>query len=161
MELGEREQEAIHSVFHRLETRWHEPAHDDARHTWDPLPFWLFLDGVRTAEPQVRGRRFLDVGCGIGTKLAIMHELGWEVAGIERHGPYVKDAQELMHERPNSITHADAFDVPVFDADLVYMYRPMKSDDDEDLLEQHVLARVAPGTVMFFPTRRTPEVWVA
>lgn len=153
MELGEREREAIHSVFHRLETRWHEGFDSGAYHAWDPLPFWDFLAGVRAAEPHVQGKRFLDVGCGIGTKVAIMHELGWETSGIERNGPYVKAARELMHERPLSISHADAFDVDTFDADLVYMYRPMKSDEDEARLEAHVAAGLGPGTVLFLPVR--------
>ncbi len=152
-ELGELEREAIHSLLHRLETRWHDSFDSGPYHAWNPLPFWDFLDGVRAAEPYAHGRRFLDVGCGIGTKLALMHELGWDVSGIDRHEPYVEAARELMHERPRSVTHGDAFDFEVFDADLVYMYRPMKSEDDTDALEQHVARRLPAGAVLFLPTR--------
>jgi SAM-dependent methyltransferase len=153
------ENEALHSTFHRLETRWHQPIGEPSdSHGWDPLPFWMFFDGIRECAALIpEGRRFLDVGCGIGTKLSIMFHLGWTVSGIELRREYVESARELIPEA--TIVHADAFDVEQFDADVVYMYRPMKSEPDEDRLEAHVRERAASGTVLFFPTRS--EVTVA
>lgn len=58
------------------------------------------------------------------------------------------------------MTTADIFDVDRFDADLVYMYRPARSDYLEERLEAHVLEHAEPGTVMFWPLRHDPEVWV-
>lgn len=160
MTREEAEREAIHGLLHRLERRWSLPIPDaSVWHAYDPLPFCHFLDRVREAERLTTGRRFLDIGCGIGSKLALMSALGWETHGIDRHLPYVEAARELVPEA--KVEHADAFDVGAFDADLVYMYRPAVSDELEDRLEQHVLERVVPGAVMFWPLRHDPEVWVA
>jgi SAM-dependent methyltransferase len=160
VELAGEECEALHGLIHRLERRWNLLPIPDRRfhHAYDPLPFWHFLAGVQAAARLVRGRRFLDVGCGIGSKLALMHHLGWTAAGIDRHRPYIDAAAELVPEA--SLAHGDAFDIPHFDTDLVYMYRPMISDEQEDALETHILAHVDPGTVMFWPLRHDPEVWV-
>jgi len=154
------EREALHSTFHRLEQRWNTTPIPDqtVSHAWDALPFWFFLDGLRQAAELTEGRRFMDVGCGIGTKLAIAHHLGWQVSGIEKHEPYARAARDLIPEA--SVQVVDAFDCETFDADVVYMYRPMRSDHDQERLETHVLAHSRPGTVMFWPVRHNPEVWV-
>ena len=146
--------------MHRLEQRWNVlPIPDaDVWHAYDPLPPALFLPGLRQAAELTQGRRFLDVGCGIGRNMALAWSLGWQVAGIERHGPYAEAARELLPEA--DVYCEDAFDVDSFDADLVYMYRPARADAAEEWLEAHVLACLRPGTVCFFPTRRDPEVWV-
>ncbi len=158
--ITDAELEAVHTFIFRLETRWLPEEQPDTtnHHAYDSLPFWLFLEGIRPAIELASGKRFLDIGCGIGSKLAIMKQLGFDVAGIERFGPYAETARTLMDGQAE-IVHANALDLDVFDADLVYMYRPMKSDEDEDRLEQHVRERVTAGTVLFFPTRS--EVTVA
>lgn len=119
---------------------------------WDPLPFWEFLEGLRDAVQLSRGSSFLDVGCGIGTKLALAHHLGFAVAGIERHAPYAAAARDLVPEA--TVICADAFDVDELPpSDLVYMYRPMINDCDEERLEEHIRALLAPGTVLWLPHR--------
>lgn len=168
MNLTQPEMETIHSAFFRLETRWHDPVIEPLPfHAWDALPFWEFLAGMRAATPHVTGRRFLDIGCGIGTKLSLMYHLGWQVSGIELHAKYCTAARELMPEA--SIVHANVMDVEEFDADLVYMYRPARSNEDEERIEQHVVGRLESGTVLFLPMRRvaplglraiTPEIGV-
>lgn len=131
---------------------------NDVWHAYDPLPFWEFLAGIRIASELTEGRRFLDLGCGIGTKLAIMHGLGWDVTGVEHHAPYVEAARELIPEA--SVHLGDICDLVPIEADLVYMYRPAVSDDLEAEVERVVLDWGKPGTVMFWPFRHTPEVWV-
>jgi SAM-dependent methyltransferase len=150
--LTDGESEAIHSTLFRLETRWHSPSVEQSPyHAWDSLPFWLFLDAIRVAAAHAPGRRFLDIGCGIGTKLALMFHLGYEVAGIDRRQDYIGAAHELVPEA--TLTCVDAFDVERFDADIVYMYRPAKSDELEDALEAHVCSRLRHDTVLVLPTR--------
>lgn len=124
---------------------------------YDPLPIADFFSGVQIAVPFTRGRRFLDIGCGIGTKLMLMHYLGWEVAGIDRHEPYVKAARKLIPEA--SLTCADLRDVGSFTADFVYMYRPGVSDALEDALERHVISCLTPGTVLYLPLRTFNSSW--
>ena len=149
----------MHSVMHRLEQRWNVlPIPDtDVWHAYDPLPPALFLPGLARAAELTEGRRFLDVGCGVGRNMALAYALGWQVAGIERHAPYVSAARELLPEA--TVYCDDARDVDSFDADLVYLYRPARADDLERRLEEHVLAHLGPGTACFFPLH-DPEVWV-
>ncbi len=154
------EAEAIHATLHRLEQRWNVVPIPDNRvwHAWDPLPFWDFFRGVRRAAELTDRRRFLDLGCGIGTKLAIMDGLGWQVSGIDHHEPYVEAARELVPEA--EIRLSNILDCEQLDADLVYMYRPAREENLEVAVEQHVLSVVAPGSVMFWPLRHSPEVWL-
>lgn len=149
--------EAVHQTLHRLERRWLPPFPPDADvfYAYDPLPVAEFFPTVEVASALTSGRRFLDVGCGIGTKLALMHVLEWEVAGIDRHLPYLEIARDLVPEA--TLTHADLRDVESFDADLVFMYRPGVSDETAVALELHVAQRVSAGTLLFLPTRTLPE----
>lgn len=148
--------EAVHQTLFRLEQRWLPPTPDaDVFFAYDPLPVAMFFPTIEVAAKETAGRRFLDVGCGIGTKLALMHVLGWQVAGIERHEPYAATARELVPEA--AVTTTDLRDVELFDADLVYMYRPGVSDEMASTLECHVAERVRPGTLLFLPTRPLPS----
>ena len=161
------EYEALYTTLHRLEQRW-LPAQPDPSEffDWDPLPLKDFLVVMRVAMAASRGRRFLDVGCGIGTKLAFMLGMGWDVAGIDRHKPYLDAAGELCPGA--ALTCADARDVEFFDADIVYMYGPARDEPLRTEIERHVIERIAPGTVLVVPTRKlrfglrqlAPEVWV-
>lgn len=62
---------------------------------------YLFPREVRRLGQQVRyahyipGGRLLDVGCGNGTYLAYMRDLGWEVEGVEVDHRAVEQAQKL------------------------------------------------------------------
>ena len=141
-----------------LERPWLLPLPDTGPwHGYDPLPLRDFFAGVRTAAALTDGRRFLDVGCGIGTKLMLMDRLGWQTAGIERIEEYANHARELNPAA--RIVTADLIDVGEFTADLVFMYRPAKDDDLEEKVEAHVLAHTPPGSVMFWPFRHEPQVW--
>ena len=157
--LDPRWAEAIHQAFHRLERRWvlPIPSEQPEFHVYDPLPVAEFLPAIETASKATAGRRFLDVGCGIGTKLALMLALGWQVAGIELRRRYVLAASELVPEA--SVVCADLRDVAEFDADLVYCYRPARADELETEIERYVVDRVRPSTLLFFPTRDLPDAW--
>lgn len=155
MNLDDATLEALHQTFHRLESRWVPPVPPvDHWFAYDPLPLALFLPGIASATAHQTGRRFLDVGCGIGTKLALMHALGWEVAGVDRHEPYLAAAAEMVPEA--DLRLADLFDLDGFDADLVYMYRPAVSDRLAEEAERHVIAGMSPGSLLFLPTRTPP-----
>jgi SAM-dependent methyltransferase len=160
--------ETVYQTISRLEQRWIPPSiPDHSRYfAYDPLPPALFFPGLKAAAEVANGTRFLDVGCGIGTKLAMAHYLGFEVAGIDRHEPYIEMARELVPEA--ELVVADLEDVKKFDADIIYMYRPGKSERMATRLEKHVVAHAKKGAVVFLPTRNpkwlsapaAPEVWV-
>lgn len=159
MILSVEEREALHGAIHRLEQRWQNAALDDPDwHIYDRLPFWEFVEGLRRADELASGRRFVDLGCGIGTNMAIAYHLGWQVYGVDKRAEYVEAARELLPEA--RIEQIDLTLIAELDADVVYMYRPARSDELEDELEEHVLSIVSTGTVCFWPLRRDPEVWV-
>ncbi len=146
--------EALHQTLWRLEQRWLPPTPDaTVHHAYEALPPAIFLPPLLTLGPG-DGRTFLDVGCGIGRCLALAACLGWNVSGIDRHQPYLVSASDLVPEA--LLTHADAFDVQSFDADVVYLYRPMVSADNEADLERHVIERMIPGAILFLGTTDPP-----
>lgn len=152
MDITEVELEAIHQTFFRLETRWVGSLPDASVYFgYDALPIAEFLPSIQEAMRLTSGRRFIDIGCGIGTKLALMHCLGWQVAGLDRHLPYIETARELVPEA--DLIHADLREIDRFDADLVYMYRPGVSEELEAELERHVTERMQPANMLFLPDR--------
>lgn len=153
MDVNEIEGQAIYETMSRLERRWIDGVPDNSVwHAYDSLPVALFLPTVREASELVSGRRFLDLGCGIGTKLALMRAMGWEVAGVERHEPYAVAARDLVPEA--EIRLANISEVHELEADLIYMYRPAVSLEGEERLEEHVFEKARKGTLVFLPVRR-------
>lgn len=154
-QLTETELEAVHQTFHRLETRWHLPIPPvNGWHVYDPLPIAMFVEGIRVAISHTKGLRFADLGCGIGTKLAFMHALGFEVFGVDHVHHYIEAARELIPQA--HLTEGDIRDYNP-DADIVFMYRPARSDDLEEEMEQTVAARMRPGSVLYLPVRPLPD----
>lgn len=96
-------------------------------------------------------RTFTDLGCGIGTKLAFMHHLGYRVIGVDIHAPYLVAAHELVPEA--ELHHSDIRDFAEIPAGIVFMYRPMVSEQDEEELERHVLEHMQPGSILMLPAR--------
>jgi 2-polyprenyl-3-methyl-5-hydroxy-6-metoxy-1,4-benzoquinol methylase len=149
--VNQLEYEALHQTIWRLEQRWVPPIPDaSVWHAYDPLPWAEFMQGVRVAAEHAP-RTFLDIGCGIGTKLAFMYALGWRVSGIDRHQPYIDAAQELVPEA--TLFCADIREVTELPYDVIYMYRPAVSEELEQEVERHVVSHLEPGTVVFAPHR--------
>lgn len=138
--------EALHQTLWRLESRWTPPIPDaNVYHAYERLPLIDFLPLLREAG-EAGGRTFMDIGCGIGTNLLMVYLMGWKVIGIDHHAPYLDSAAKLVPEA--TLILSNAFDVESFDADVVYMYRPMVSAGDEDRLENHVLSRMKTGATL-------------
>lgn len=162
--------EALYQLLSRLEAKWLPPAPpNDVFHAYDPLPLSIFLDGLPVIEEHASGRRFLDVGCGLGTKLAFMHYMGWKVFGIDRWPAYIEVAKEFVPEA--TLTCIDAGSVDKFDADVVYSYRPVVRDVEEWALENHIAGGMKPGALLWLPCRNaqtpvsgcekiTTDIWV-
>jgi SAM-dependent methyltransferase len=158
MNVNEQQMEALYQATYALERCLMPPIPDATEFfAYDPLPWAIFLPLIEHAADLTEGRRFLDVGCGIGTKLAYMRYLGWEVAGIERHEPYAQAARVISEAE---VAVADVFEVETFDADVVYSYRLGVTEETQGRVEAHLLGRMRPGAVLVLPTR-PPEVRVA
>lgn len=88
--------------------------------------------------------RFLDVGCGLGSKVGIALSLGFDAYGIEINPYYAAIASE--HVGTNRILCTDAVGFCNYaNFDVIYFYNPMVSDD----IEQAIMANAKMGTIVY------------
>ncbi len=146
--------EALYQLLSRLEAGWLADVAIPSTGTYfayDPLPPRDFLAPLAVVETQAPGRRFFDVGCGMGTKLAFMHYLGWAVGGVDVYEQYIDVARRFVPEA--DLRTLNAFDLQSTEADVVYAYRPCRSDEHELALEHHLLSIMTSGTLLWLPCR--------
>lgn len=144
---------AIHELIARLERRWVLPVPSfDRWHPYDPLPVHQFLKSIEQISVYAKGKNFIDLGCGIGTKLSLMFSLGWKVSGIDFYERYIEICKEFIPEANTSVQ--DIRDLKKLDYDVIYMYRPALSDEDEDEIEQHVVSLMNQGSILYLPLRK-------
>lgn len=94
------------------------------------------------------GARFLDVGCGLGNKVWIAQELGFDAHGIEVNEKYVEIAQNLVD--PQRVLCQDATTYADYGRyDVIYFFNPMPSG----ALEAAVLGGARQGALIFHATR--------
>ena len=76
--------------------------------------------------------KFLDVGCGIGDKVFIAKEMGFEAHGIEKDERLFNIADKYLL----NIQNIDAFDFNEYDKfDIIYMYHPFRDIEKQIKLE--------------------------
>jgi SAM-dependent methyltransferase len=115
-----------------------------ASYGWEPLPV---VDFLREMDIVGRGesRRFLDVGSGIGEKLALAGLLGFAPQGIEI------DPELAYHSRrffPYPVEVVDAYDFRSYHRyDVIYCYRPMIEVSDQVELNSVIAERMNPGAL--------------
>ena len=112
---------------------------------WMPFSWPDFVALVAEALPEVTGDRFLDIGCGVGSKMLLAEEIfGLNVRGVERVPEYVKEARQ----RGLIVTEADALGWDGYgEYDLVFFNRPFYDQDLQGQLEAQVWADMKPGAV--------------
>lgn len=143
---------ALDQTLQAVEALW-APRHPD----WaseqfygrEPLPASNFLAGIGVLGA-AQGRTFLDVGCGVGTKMHLVRMLGWDyISGLDRYEPYVSAAHDLCPWAKiwtDEATTCDRYS----EFDVVYMYRLCVSEEDEIALEKLIVSRMKPGALAFF-----------
>ncbi len=99
----------------------------------------------------LRGRprsqvRFLEVGCGIGTKTAIARLAGLPSTGIDLRPGYIELARELYPDC--RFECANALDFNYADFDLVYYHLPLIGDDAMYELERRILTQLPCGGML-------------
>lgn len=99
--------------------------------------------------------RFLDVGCGGGTKILAATRYFRQADGLEYDQGYAESARrslQIIGVSNSTVLHADAM---VFDAysdyDVIYFFRPLLSDAHLEKLEQRIIALARPGTILVAP----------
>src|SRR5215831_11774913 len=116
---------------------------------WIPVRLELFFQGMATARAELGlGRhRFLEVGCGLGTKLALAHELGFEAVGIDIHRPYLEVCwRTFPHVAASQCSMADFQNWGEFD--LVYVARPVTSVAAQMIASHRILEGMRPGALL-------------
>lgn len=117
----------------------------DTEFGWCPYDIRVFLRLLAAAVYASRNGRFLDLGCGIGTKCVLAESVGLRAEGIERVPAYIAQARE--------------WDVTVHEADLlewtsysgygiVYVNHPLRGEEAEEEFERKLEGLLDPGTVL-------------
>jgi SAM-dependent methyltransferase len=82
----------------RLDRDWQRKVPEDDRRyaPWMPFSVPAFTALLAEAMPEADGDRFLDIGCGPGSKLLIARDVfGLDAHGFDRNGEYVAAARSL------------------------------------------------------------------
>lgn len=126
-----------------------------------PLPATIFMAdsqaAFRVALAQRAGHpiRFMDVGCGGGTKLLLAAQIFETVHGLEFDPGYVRAARQMA-------ATLDLDDVEIFQADaraferysdydVLYFFQPMADPAGLRELEDHISRRAREGTILMAP----------
>ena len=127
-----------------------------------------FIELICQARKLTSGRSFIDIGCGIGTKLAIACAIGLEVAGLDFRPEYLELAGRVAPGAELLLGDAEAFDG--YDRfDVVYSFQILTEFEPLEALEHLYAERIAPGAVLVLLgrwdaelpelERLAPEIW--
>lgn len=110
---------------------------------WLPYPLAGFITYMTDAVREAPGPRFLDVGCGPGTKLIVAEALfDLQCAGIEIIPAYVSQARA----RGLRVARADARTFPSYGyADIVYINKPV---EPQEPFERFVMQNMRQGAIL-------------
>ncbi|MCI0529052.1 MAG: hypothetical protein L0Y56_16575 [Nitrospira sp.] len=116
---------------------------------------------VREVEGEIalKNYQFLDVGAGVGGKIAIarsaifnrrLTKARWHVKGLEVEPRYIEGAR-MFHDEYGDEPPVFSEDALTFEYyknyELIYFYCPMENDDLQRKLERTIYERAAEGTV--------------
>lgn len=121
---------------------------DDARFLpWMPYSWPDFVSMTAEALPELTGRKYLEVGCGPGSRMLLAREIfGLEVSGFDRVPEYAGYAAELL-QLP--VTCEDALEYKDYGKhDLLWVNRPIRDHELQQRLEAKIWDEMAPGAVV-------------
>jgi methyltransferase family protein len=113
---------------------------------YQPYPERHFLPLLFAAIRYATGPKFLDVGCGPGTKMRLAEAFGFDAYGIDYAQAHVEAANRGRAEPHAWQADARSWD-RYRDFDLLLLNRPMEGPEQEDL-ELHVMTGMRPGGVL-------------
>jgi len=122
---------------------------EENRHRWVPFPCGSFVDACIEAfyltGGVVKSKKFLDIGCGIGTKV-MLADVFFDAHGLELKEEYLSVAKIIGCR---NVWQADAMEYEGYgDYDILYFYCPFRDDALESNFEKHVYRHMKPGTVL-------------
>src|ERR1700722_2231215 len=108
-----------------------------------------FLAIMSDCVANARGKQFLDVGCGPGTKMTLAQQIfGLYPVGIEIDAEMAAVAKGWFGA---SVYEDDALAFPAHryeGFDIIWLYRPFKDSVKEDELERLIMHRMKPGAIL-------------
>ena len=113
---------------------------------WMPSDVAQYLVLLIEALAEAPGGRFLEIGCGPGTKMMLARELfGLDVTGFDRVPEYVVAAKE----QGLNVAECDAFDFQDYNKfDIVFFNRPFRDREVQCDLEKMVYSKIRRGAVV-------------
>ena len=92
------------------------------------------------------GARFLDLGCGVGTKVLRAQRSGLDAWGLELRPRYVR----IAHKLGAQVIEGDARKVidVIEDFDCVYLFHLLVDVEAEKALEQRTMTLMRPGSLL-------------
>jgi SAM-dependent methyltransferase len=122
---------------------------EDVWYAWQPLPLLDFFRGLSiVAKVAPDAKTFLDVGSGIGTKLALARLSGYVATGVEHHEPYASASRRLFPGEEVIVAEAEGFD-GYSRYDVVYSYRICVNPDHQSRLNRVIADQLRPGALFF------------
>jgi hypothetical protein len=121
---------------------------DDTQYKWVPFPCGTFVEICIDAFfvlGQDRTKKFLDIGCGIGTKVMLADVL-FDAHGFDINEEYLNLANQIGCKRTFI---QDAMSYEGYDEyDFLYFYRPFKDDTLEREFEERVYQKMKSGALL-------------
>lgn len=128
---------------------------------WSHKAFCAALEIVKNLRNDVdTALKFIDVGCGIGSKVFLADRAGLDAYGIEMHPKYVEAARKLLivgrhayYQRADEklsshIIHGDGRKHNYSPYDVIYFFNPMRNQELEKQLEERIFATAKPGALI-------------
>ncbi len=113
---------------------------------WMPSDVAQYLVLLIEAIAEAPGKKFLEIGCGPGTKMMLARDLfGLDVTGFDRVTEYVAAAKEQGLDA----WQCDAFDCQAYGKfDIVFFNRPFRDRPTQAKLEKQVYSKIRRGAVV-------------
>ena len=109
--------------------------------------------------------RFLDVGCGGGTKLVMASHFFRQADGLEYNSVFAENARRTLHITKTegaSVIEDDALRFENYaDYDVIYFYRPISNDALLAKMEKTIVDQATPKTIIIAPMELTLSTTLA
>jgi hypothetical protein len=134
----------------------------DGTYVMVPFSPTRFVEYMKIADgmlkrPMSHEKSFVDVGAGLGFKVVIAQEMGFDATGIEYDKKYVDFAVKYLGfgtgsgRWPSSrrkLVYKNALDVDYKNFDIIYFYRPIAQDDIQRKLEKQIISTMRDDAIV-------------
>ena len=138
--------QALALAFNQIE-RANFTKSDETNHGFIPFPCQTFMDMIIEAYVhlgQIRGKKFLEVGCGIGTKV-LLAQVFFDGHGIE----FDRTIEKASVLGVKNLTQADCLAYDKYgEYDFLYFFRPIRAAEKQIEFEHRIHDQMKSGAVI-------------